>query len=240
MRLAGTDIAWSPVGTHAGFGTDDNALTDILCNRSKEQNNRINEAYKRKYGQLLVDQIKAECSGDYKQFLKYMVASVADGDCDALNYAMVGVGTTERILTEIIVTASNAHLRVVQKRYQEKFDRSLVDHINSEVGGDYRDFLIQCLKCERQEGAAPDRALAEAQVHRLIEAAKGWGCNDGEFIDILGKASVAQTDLIEEIYEAKKSKSLKKLIKGEMGGDLEWAMLLRLERCAQPQRICCR
>ena len=77
-----------------------------------------------------------------------------------LNYAMVGVGTTERILTEIIVTASNAHLRVVQKRYQEKFDRSLVDHINSEVGGDYRDFLIQCLKCERQEGAAPDRALA--------------------------------------------------------------------------------
>ena len=40
-----------------GFGTDDNALTDILCNRSKGQNARINEEYKKKYGQLLVDQV---------------------------------------------------------------------------------------------------------------------------------------------------------------------------------------
>ena len=54
--------------------------------------------------------------------------------------------------------------------------------------------------------------------------------------DILGKASVAQTDLIEEIYEAKKQVA-KKLIKGEMGGDLEWAMLLHLERCAQPEDL---
>ena len=106
--------------------------------------------------------------------------------------AMDGMGTTERILTEIIVCRCNADLRVIQQKYQEKYDRSLLDHVNSEVGGDYRDFLVQCLKCERQEGAAPDQALADQQVAQLIKAAKGFGCDEGPFIDILGKASIEQ------------------------------------------------
>ena len=213
----------------AGFGTDDDALTAILCGRSKGQCKRINEEYKKRYGQLLVDQIKAECSGDYLMFLTKMVAPPAEADCDALFGAMDGVGTTDRILSEIIVTASNAELRVIQQRYQEKFDRSLLDHINDEVSGDYRDFLVQCLKCERQEGAAPDEGLADEQVARLVKAAKGWGCNEGEFTEILGKASVQQMDLIEAKFQEQEGKSLANLIEGEMGGSLEWAMLLRLE-----------
>ena len=213
----------------AGFGTDDTALTDILCNRSKDQIKRINEQYKKLYGKTLLDQIRAECSGHYKRFLRFLVASTAEAASDALFKAMDGVGTTERILTEIIVTSCNADLRVIQQKYQEKYDRSLLDHVCSEVSGAYRDFLVQCLKCERQEGAAPDQALAEEQVTRLIKAAKGWGCNESEFIDILGKSSIAQTDLIEATYERRERKSLAKLIEGEMGGDLEWAMLLRLE-----------
>ena len=47
--------------------------------------------------------------------------------------------------------------------------------------------------------------------------------------DSLGTASIEQTDLIEDTYQKKEGKSLKKLIEGEMGGDLEWAMLLRCE-----------
>ena len=56
-----------------GFGTDDDGLTDVLCFRTKAQLARINEQYKKKYGQLLIDQIRAECSGDYKAFLDKMI-----------------------------------------------------------------------------------------------------------------------------------------------------------------------
>jgi|EP01044_Picomonas_judraskeda_P018279 hypothetical protein len=45
---------------------------------------------------MLLDQVKAECSGDYKVFLEMMIAGPAEANCDALNEAMVGVGTTER------------------------------------------------------------------------------------------------------------------------------------------------
>lgn len=201
-----------------GFGTDDSALTDILCNRSKTQCKRINEQYKKKYGQLLVDELKSECSGDYLQFLRKMVASPEEADADALFAAMDGMGTTERVLTEIIVTASNAQLRVIQQKYQAKYDRSLLDHVNSEVGGDYRDFLIACLNGQRMETAAPDPALAAEQAAALHEAAKGWGTNESVFVDILSKASVEQMDLIEQSFESSYGKSLSATIKGEMGG----------------------
>ena len=56
-----------------GFGTDDDALTDVLCFRTKDQLARINEQYKLKYGQLLIEQIRDECSGDYKVFLDKMI-----------------------------------------------------------------------------------------------------------------------------------------------------------------------
>ena len=142
---------------------------------------------------------------------------------------MVGIGTTERVLTEIIVTATNAELEALKARYQEKFDRPLIDHIHSEVSGDYRNFLILCLAGQRLETSAPDAALAEQQAQSLRQAAQGWGTNEDVFVQILGKSSVEQVDLIEKSYESQFGKSLKAEIKGEMGGDLEWAMLLRLE-----------
>ena len=63
----------------------------------------------------------------------------------------------------------------------------------------------------------------------MNEAAQGWGTNEAKFVEILSKASVEQIDLIEASYEGQFGKSLKATIEGEMGGDLEFAMLLRLE-----------
>lgn len=55
---------------------------------------------------MLSEQIAAECSGDYKQFLYQMCAHPADADCEALFAAMDGMGTT----TRVIVSASTTRL----------------------------------------------------------------------------------------------------------------------------------
>ena len=212
-----------------GFGTDDDALTDILCNRSKEQIARINEVYKKLYETSLLEQVKDECSGDYKRFLVQMISDQATADADSLFKAMDGMGTTERVLSEIIVTNTNAELLQIKKRYEEKYGQPLIDRVNSEVGGDFRTFLVTLLRCERNETAAPDARLAAEQAEAMHKAAKGWGCDEKVFIEILAKSSVAQIDLIQATYERTHSKSLAALIKSEMSGDLEWAMLLNLE-----------
>ena len=115
------------------------------------------------------------------------------------------------------------------RRYEEKYERALIDHINDEVDGDFRDFLVECLKCERDEEGGTDEDLAAEQAARLQEAAAGWGTDEAAFIEILGASSVEQMDLIEAAFEDLAGQSLKNTIEGEMGGDLEYAMLLRLE-----------
>ena len=162
MRAARSPVCYAVRSAFSeGFGTDDDALTDIICNRTNPQLARINKAYKKKFGQLLIEQIRAECSGDYKVFLEKMIVGNAEADADALNAAMEGLGTTERILSEIIVTASNAELEEIKAKYAGKFDRELVDHINSECGGDYSDFLVACLGGVREESTTDEAAAAE-------------------------------------------------------------------------------
>ena len=75
----------------AGLGTDDDALTDVLCNRSKQQVYRINEAHKKMFGKTLLTRIKSECGGAYRQFMVKMVAEPAEADADALFAAMDGM-----------------------------------------------------------------------------------------------------------------------------------------------------
>ena len=135
----------------------------------------------------------------------------------------------ERILSEIIVTATNEELKAIKTTYAGLYDRELIDHINSEVSGDYEAFLVQCLNCGDRDEAQADDALAAEQAAALLEASAGFGTTESVFVEILGKSSVAQIDLIEQAFEAANGKSLKATIKGEMGGDLEWAMLLRLQ-----------
>ena len=143
--------------------------------------------------------------------------------------AVAGMGTTESILTEIIVLSTNERVEAFKAAYEGKFDRPLIDVVRSECSGDYEKFLIACLRAERDEGEEPDEGLAEEQAAALHKAAKGFGTDEDVFVEILSKASVEQADLIQAAYESNHGKSLKAMIVSELKGDLEFAMLLRLE-----------
>ena len=80
----------------AGFGTDDDALTDILCNRNKKQHHLINEAYKAKFEVSLLEQIKDECGGHYKTFLTSMLTDQVMCDADWVEKASACTRTAPR------------------------------------------------------------------------------------------------------------------------------------------------
>ena len=175
------------------------------------------------------EQVQEECSGDYKSFLNSMLGTPTEVDAQWLFNAMDGMGTTEEILTEIIVNRSNDELAAIKEFFEGKYDRPLIDMVGSETSGDYEKFMIACLQAERDEGDETDEDQAAEQAEALHKAGKGFGCDESVFIDILSKASVAQCDLIQAAFEAEQGKSLKAYIKSEMGGELESAMCLRLE-----------
>ena len=144
---------------------------------------------------------------------------------------MGGIGTNENILTEIIVLSTNERLEGLKEVYEGKYETPLIDKVASECSGDYEKFLVACLLADRVEGEEPDEGAAEEQAEALYEAGEGkrFGTDEDVFVEILSKASVEQADLIQAAYERNHDKSLKAAIESEMKGDLEFAMLMRLE-----------
>lgn len=207
----------------------DDSLTDIICHRMKTHLRRIIHCYKANFGKTLLDEVKSETSGDYRTFLVQMLADPAEADADSLFQAMDGWGTTEKVLTEIIMTSTNDELKAIKKRFEEKHDRPLIDWVNSEVSGDYKKLLVKCLQCQRKEVGPVDPAKAQQQCDQLVKAAQGWGTDEAAFIDILGTESVEQIDEIQRLYEMQHNKSLVKLIEEEVSGDFKYCILLRLE-----------
>ena len=58
-----------------GMGTNDNLLVRILVSRDEIDLKEINKVYIAKYKMSLIDQVKDECSGDYKNLLIALIKS---------------------------------------------------------------------------------------------------------------------------------------------------------------------
>ena len=168
---------------------DQDAFLSILCDRSLPQRALLSECWEENNGQTLAVQIEADRDdGNYKSFVNRLIGRAVEDDCKALFKAMDGIGTTQRVLSEILVTRSNAELTAIQEHYSALYDRTLRDHVADEAGGDYGKFLAKLISCERDEDAEPDEDLAQEQAEQLIKAAKGWGCDEAAFIEVLGGA----------------------------------------------------
>ena len=76
-------------------------------------------------------------------------------------------GTTQRVLSEILVTRSNAEIQGIISTYWSVHEMTLRDHVDSEAGGDYGKFLQKLIACERDESAEPDEGLAEDQAKEV-------------------------------------------------------------------------
>ena len=77
----------------------------------------------------IAEEVKSECSGNYKTFLVSMLCDPTEVDAQALHKAMDGMGTTETILIEIICNRTNEELRKVKSYFEGKYDKPLIDWI---------------------------------------------------------------------------------------------------------------
>ena len=179
-----------------GLGTDEDALIDILCNRSKDQLKRINEQYKANYQVSLLELVQDECGGDLRTFLVSVLSDPTQNDAQWLFKAMDGIGTTEKILSEIIVNRTNDELARIKTAYEAKFDRPLIDAVNSETSGNYRDFLVACLQCKRSQEC--DSSAAKSQAGTLHDAVKPGSCCRPPSFDVTVFTSMLSTMSIDQ------------------------------------------
>ncbi|KAM9841014.1 annexin A3-like [Aulostomus maculatus] len=126
------------------WGTDEGKFIDILCHRSIPQLRQTLVEYKNISKKTLQDSVESEMSGNLEDLLVAIIKCVKNVPAylaERLFKSMKGAGTTESILTRILVSRSEIDLLDIRAEYKKLFGYSLYSQLESEVSGSYGDAL---------------------------------------------------------------------------------------------------
>ncbi|XP_064458303.1 annexin-B12-like [Ornithodoros turicata] len=210
-------------GAMKGAGTDEDTLVEILCTRSNDDINRIKEAYKNKYDKDLEDALKSETTGDLERILVSVCSAARDEGMpldldqaaeDAQKLFEAGAaqwGTDESMFQMILASRSFEQLRLVFREYAKIADHDIMDAIENEMSGDYKNALLTIVK------AVYNIPLYFAE--KLRNAMKGAGTDDPTLIRIVVTRSEIDLASIKAEYVNAFEKTLEEAIQGDCGGD---------------------
>jgi len=146
----------------AGWGTSELGLTTLLSHLSEQRREVIKTKYELIFNSNLVDDIKGDCSGCYETALLSMIRKPVEVWAEALKSSMKGLGTSDMLLINWMCISKD-RMDEVRDAFQEQTGGSLVEWIEGDCSGDYKNTLVgianrQCLKfpgCEAQLTVPP-------------------------------------------------------------------------------------
>jgi len=131
-----------------------------------------------------------------------------EGDCEALNGAMEGLGTNEDTITDIITNRSNDQRQEVREKFPQMYGKKLEDALKDELGGHYEDVVLALFK-----------KPIEYDASELHEAIKGAGTREDVLIEILCSRTNEQIEAIKEEYKKLFDANLADDIQGDTSGN---------------------
>ena len=153
-----------------GFGTDEDTLIKIIANRTTSQRLKIKEEWKKKYGTDLIEELKKELHGKFEEAIVALFSDPIDYDCDSLRSAMSGLGTNEDTLIEIISSRPQEILKQIKERYQQKFNRDLIEDIKKDTHGTLQNVLTNLLQCKRSTNKSPNSKEISKYAQEIYDA----------------------------------------------------------------------
>ena len=209
-----------------GFGTDEDALINVLCRRSNAQRVEIERVYKTAYGKDLINDIRSETSGNFQAVLTALLASTTELYARELYEAMYGEGTDEDVLIEVMCTMSNREIREIGFMFQRMFGKSLEQELRSDTSGSFKRLMTSLSTGSRDESMIIDINAARNDAQELKRAGVDkWGTDESAFNRIFCLRNYEQLKLIAQEYEKLTGSSLEKDIKREFSGDIEDGLL---------------
>lgn len=220
-----------------GVGTDEQAIIGVISQRSNRQRVDIMNMFKTMYGKDLIRDLESELSGDFREMIMAMFKPTAYYDAWSLNQAIIGLGTKEAVLIEILCTRTNAEIREINECYKQQYKRSLEKDIMDDTSGHFKRLLVSCCQANRAEltpeqwqrvqyegpEAVVDRNLAREDAQKLYEAGekKKLGTDESAFLSVLAVRHYFQLRATFEEYAKIAGRDILSSIDREMSGDLK-------------------
>ncbi|MBN3284240.1 ANX11 protein, partial [Polyodon spathula] len=209
-----------------GFGTDEQAIIELLGNRSNKQRVPMVITYKTAYGKDLIKDLKSELSGNFEKTVLAMLKTPIMFDVYELKDAIKGAGTDEECLIEILSSRSNAEIQEINRAYKTEFKKSLEDAIKSDTSGHFERLLVSLCQGNRDESQNVDITLAKQDAQALYAAGENKvGTDESKFNAILCTRSKAHLRAVFHEYQQMCGRDIEKSICREMSGNLERGMV---------------
>ncbi|NWZ16531.1 ANXA6 protein, partial [Agelaius phoeniceus] len=209
-----------------GFGSDKEAILDLITSRSNKQRVEICQAYKSLYGKDLIADLKYELTGKFERLIVSLMRPPAYGDAKEIKDAISGIGTDEKCLIEILASRTNQEIHDLVAAYKDAYGRDLEADVVGDTSGHFKKMLVVLLQGAREEDDVVSEDLVEQDAKDLLEAGElKWGTDEAQFIYILGRRSRQHLRLVFDEYLKIAGKPIERSIRGELSGDFEKLML---------------
>ncbi|RLW04144.1 hypothetical protein DV515_00006050 [Chloebia gouldiae] len=205
-----------------GFGTDEQAIINVVANRSNDQRQQIKTAFKTMYGKDLIKDLKSELSGNVEELILALFMPRTYYDAWSLRHAMKGAGTQESVLIEILCTRTNQEIREIVNCYKSEFGRDIEQDIRSDTSGHFERLLVSMCQGNRDENQTVDYQKAQEDAQRLYQAGEGrLGTDESCFNMVLASRSFPQLKATVEAYSRIANRDLLSSIDREFSGNVE-------------------
>lgn len=209
-----------------GFGSDKEAILELVTSRSSAQRQEVIAAYKSSYGQDLIGDLKYELTGNFERLIVSLMRTPPQHDAKEIHDAVKGAGTNERCLIEVLASRNNQQIHDMVEAYKEAYGSDMEEDVVRETSGHFKKMLVVLLQGTRDESGVVDADLVEQDAQDLFAAGEEqWGTDEAKFIMILGNRSVTHLKMVFDQYEKIAEKSIEDSIKSELSGDFERLML---------------
>lgn len=218
-----------------GMGTNEKAIIAILGNRTYHQRHAISIQYKQSFGRDLMEDLHSETSGNFRKTLKALMTHPIEYDAWTVHQAIKGIGTDEKDLIEILVTRSNEQIKLINKAYKQKYKETMEKDLIGDTSGDFKRLMVSLNNGSRDESGTVDRGLAQKDAADLYHAGeKKVGTDESTFNRIIVSRNFQQLVATCEEYEKVCKKTLEKVLKSELSGNLLAGMQAIIEFARDP------
>ena len=204
-----------------GLGTNEKAIIDCVGSRTVADMQLVKRAFASLFQRDLIKDFTDETGGNFRAVLLAICQEPAELDAKLVRQAVKGVGTDEELLSEVICTRTPTELKAAAESYQRQFSRNMEGDIKGDTSGDLAKVYMACLSAGRGTRGGD----VAADVEALYKAGAGKiGTDEATFINIIAMSSRSHVEAIFWAYAQKYGKSLDRVIRDEMGGDLGKAL----------------
>uniref|UniRef100_V9KFF0 Annexin n=1 Tax=Callorhinchus milii TaxID=7868 RepID=V9KFF0_CALMI len=216
-----------------GFGSDKEAILELLTSRSNNQRQKILISYKTLFGRDLIDDLKYELTGKFERLIVGLMKPPAVYDAKELRDAIEGMGTDEKCLIEILASRTNSQIHQLVSAYNEVYESDLEADIVADTAQHFKKMCVVLLQGTREEDDVVSEHQVAEDAKELFKAGEEqWGTEESTFITILGNRSKQHLQLVFDEYSQIAGKDIEESLCGELSGDFE-KLMLAVVRCVR-------